>query len=101
VLSYFPDADIVCKLYPCIPLIESNDIETLYRCHIKWFDDGTYYVGDNKKDAGACYIFRAHEFYRYRSIALDRFPWSPYITFNACDINTPKDLEIAKQKAGL
>jgi len=30
-----------------------------------------------------------------------RFPWAEYVLANACDINTPEDLELAKIKAGL
>jgi len=99
VLRYFPKANTVCKLYPCIPLLT---VETLRhgmvsaKCY-----KGIYSVDTECNDAGAFYIFRREEFYKNNSISLKRFPWGIYILENACDINTPEDLEIAKKKAGI
>jgi CMP-N-acetylneuraminic acid synthetase len=101
VLSYFPDVYVVCKLYPCIPLITKYDIIDLFDDYADNRSNGIYLVDDHGKDAGAAYIFTRSAFYKYKTIALNKFPWGGLVTKNACDINTPKDLEIAKQKAGL
>jgi len=101
VLSYFPKVERICKLYPCIPLIESKQIKSMFKHIMSQRYKGGYFVGMNGKDAGACYVFRHSVYSYFGSISLDKYPWSHYITNNACDINTPEDLEIAKQKAGL
>jgi CMP-N-acetylneuraminic acid synthetase len=101
VLSYFPDTDIVCKLYPCIPLITEKDINDLMGFMDRNHYSGIYLTDWNMKDAGACYIFSRANYEIFGSIALDVFPWVKMSTRNACDINTLEDLEIAKQKAGL
>ena len=101
VLRYFPEARAVCKLYPCIPLITIGDIDELYS-HLRFkMNHGIYLTDNNMKDAGACYVFRRDSYDMLGSIALNIFPWTKLSTNNACDINTPEDLEIAKKKAGL
>jgi CMP-N-acetylneuraminic acid synthetase len=98
VLAYFPKANLVCKLYPCVPLLTFFDIR--WTRFILAYVDGSYTVDENGKDAGACYWFKRKSFYKYNSIALDTFPWAKCKLRICQDINTPEDLEIAKQKAG-
>jgi CMP-N-acetylneuraminic acid synthetase len=98
VLSYFPDADIVCKMYPCIPLITKTNIRELYNNFSDFDCEGVYLTGMDFKDSGSIYIFRKKSYEEYGTISLLHFPWSTNMTRNACDINTPADLEIAKQK---
>lgn len=100
VLRYFKDVYWVCKLYPCIPLITAQDIyETYWPTYVKPYN-GHLLTDNNLKDAGACYFFTMKRYQELGTIALDRFPWKCIATNNACDINTPEDLEIAKMKAG-
>jgi CMP-N-acetylneuraminic acid synthetase len=96
VLAYFHHADIVCKLYPCVPLLKWTDI--YYAFHGKW-KYGIYSVDKNGKDAGAFYIFRKHYFDLYGTLALNAYPWDTYPLDVCQDINTPEDLEEAKRKA--
>lgn len=97
VIRYFDEADIVCKLYPCIPTIKPSDIETAFYSLV----DGDYYglfgVDKNGKDAGAFYIFKTSSV--QDSISLSSFPWDTLTLENACDINTPEDLETARRMA--
>jgi CMP-N-acetylneuraminic acid synthetase len=103
-LPYFKEYKYVCKLYPCIPLVTTDDLFNAYR--YLGFSAGAYatYYGEGKttgRDAGAFYIFEHDVFKRLQTISLTDFPWSKYPIVGACDINTPEDLEIAKKKAGL
>jgi CMP-N-acetylneuraminic acid synthetase len=106
VLAYFPDVEIVCKMYPCIPLLSPFQIYDTFNLvksnKYKAYDMhyGAYLVDNEDKDAGACYIFYNSAFKILKTIALKTFPWIKRDIDNACDINTPEDLEIAKQKAG-
>jgi CMP-N-acetylneuraminic acid synthetase len=101
VLAAFPDADIVCKLYPCVPLLRPIDIIGAYEDLTHNDLDGVYSVGrEFGDDAGAFYIFRRSAFEEYESLALNAFPWSTYELDLYQDINTPEDLEEAKKKAG-
>ena len=100
VLAYFPNTDIVCKLYPCIPLITKTDILELYDFYDKRVCDGVYFTDQCYKDSGSAYIFNKKIYDKKKSISLKKYQWSMMRTFHACDINTPEDLEIAKQKAG-
>jgi CMP-N-acetylneuraminic acid synthetase len=99
VLQYFPSATDICKLYPCIPLLTVNDM-------IQGFVDfgsysGAYFCDLSGKDAGCFYRFRKSEYDVFGTIALSKFPWVRIPIDNACDINTPDDLEKAKIKAGI
>lgn len=92
--------DIVCKLYPCIPLITVDDIsKCIEATFLNW--SGAYLTYADGVDAGACYVFTELQYSRYGSIALDKFPWVRIPTSNACDINTVEDLERAKKMAGI
>jgi len=101
VLRYFPEAHAVCKLYPCIPLISDWDIKNLFYLFEQCSMQGFYLVDGMGLDAGAAYVFSCYWFYKNGSIALNKFPWGKWTTKNACDINTPDDLEKAKLKAGI
>ena len=92
--------DIICKLYPCIPLIEIEDIKNAYSQVRRHNKSGAYLVDTFGNDAGACYIFWNYEYKGIKSISLNIFPWTKLLALGACDINTPEDLEIAKMKAG-
>jgi pseudaminic acid cytidylyltransferase len=100
VLRYFPKVDIVCKLYPCIPLVDKYDIKTLVE-YYKTYESPVHFVDIYFKDAGSVYVFSKKTFDIYHSLALNAFAWSACVTYTACDINTPEDLEIAKLKAGI
>ena len=100
VLAYFPKVERICKIYPCIPLIESSLIKSMFKEMSCRHYDGVYLTDMNCKDAGACYMFRRTIYRQLDSIALKKYPWVQFNTPYACDINTPEDLEIAKQKAG-
>ena len=98
VTRYFPKARHFCKLYPCIPLLTANDIQELAkyagRC------TGVYFVDmRHLQDAGAMYLFSHERYLCKKTIALDRFPWVRVPIENACDINTPEDLETARRMA--
>jgi CMP-N-acetylneuraminic acid synthetase len=102
VLRYFPKAKIVCKLYPCVPLMDYRDISRAFYCVASWNDQGVYSVDvETQNDAGAFYVFSNEAFQGYQTIALNSFPWEKMYVENACDINTPDDLEKAKIKAGI
>lgn len=100
VLAYFPKAKIVCKMYPCIPLITSMNIRELFSNFIACDVEGMYFTDMDFKDSGSVYFFEKDAYDMYGTISLADFPWETNMTWNACDINTPEDLEIAKQKAG-
>lgn len=103
VLSYFPKINIVCKMYPCIPLIDPADIRAAYMgfvCDDNNYD-GVYAADGSGKDAGAYYIFTRSAFYKNNTIALDRFKWYKHFLIKCQDINTPEDLEEAKRKAAM
>jgi CMP-N-acetylneuraminic acid synthetase len=99
VTRYFPEVSHFCKLYPCIPLITKYDIVDLFDDYCENNNNGIYLVDHNGKDAGAVYIFNRSAFYKYKTIALNKFPWGGLVTANACDINTPEDLETARRMA--
>jgi CMP-N-acetylneuraminic acid synthetase len=101
VMQYFPKAHIVCKLYPCIPLVSAWDIADTVNHAMMMYNPGVFLVDKNLQDAGACYVFKADKYWEIGSIALSRYPWKIIETPNACDINTPYDLEKAKIKAGI
>lgn len=103
VLRYFPKVNIVCKLYPCIPLIEPADIRVAYMGFVcgEGAHDGVYAVDGEGKDAGAYYIFQRSAFYKNNTIALNRFKWYKHFLLRCQDINTPEDFEEAKRKAAL
>ena len=98
VTRYFPTASHFCKLYPCIPLLTANDIKELAkyagRCTGVYFVDMRHF-----QDAGAMYLFSHERYLCKKTIALDRFPWVRVPIENACDINTPEDLETARRMA--
>ncbi len=109
VLSYFPDAGIVCKLYPCVPLLKIGDMVHAFRFMLTegkedWWDGvhsalmGT--SGYDWTDAGAFYFFRAKAFRGKGTMAFGSgFVWTrKYI--DSIDINTEADLEAARIKAG-
>jgi CMP-N-acetylneuraminic acid synthetase len=102
VLRYFPKVDIVCKLYPCVPLLNTVDILRAMNGLVQWNKKGIY-TTDAKtgQDAGALYMFRADIYNNYGTINLYKYPWTDMPLDNACDINTPDDLEKAKIKAGI
>lgn len=95
--------DIMCKVYPCIPTITSEDIKNLYDSFVDCrYQYGGIYLTDEKGiDAGAAYMFDFNEACEIGSIALNNFPWAKYRIENACDINTPEDLERAKRMANV
>jgi pseudaminic acid cytidylyltransferase len=101
VLRYFPKVDIVCKLYPCVPLLTAFDIGTslLLVKHKKL--DGLYQVDSNYTDAGSYYIFRMSTYKEKKTISLNSYPWATINHGECQDINTPDDLEKAKIKAGI
>jgi CMP-N-acetylneuraminic acid synthetase len=101
VLRYFPNAGIACKLYPCIPLITPMDIANTMINAMFTCNHGVYLVDENLNDAGACYVFKIKKYVETGSISLGGFPWKIIQIPNACDINTPDDLEKAKIKAGI
>jgi CMP-N-acetylneuraminic acid synthetase len=105
VLSYFPKVDNVCKMYPCIPLLTKSHIEIACSVYdgTSAINDGVYFTDKDGKDSGTIYIFRVSAWLRENSIALNKFNWGKMrLKDEECqDINTPDDLEIAKQKAGL
>jgi CMP-N-acetylneuraminic acid synthetase len=103
VLSYFPDVIDVCKLYPCVPLLDPKDMVQAHDWLWNKFGKyrGLYSVDTNGKDAGAFYFFDAQLAGQLNTIKLDKYPWGKYFLKECQDINTPEDLEIAKQKAGL
>jgi CMP-N-acetylneuraminic acid synthetase len=102
VLRYFPKADIVCKLYPCIPLLPWWMIQRAMMV-AEDFLSSFYTVDKNGKDAGAMNVFHVKQYQLGHSIALDKLQWHQInlLDENCQDINTPEDLEIAKKKAGL
>lgn len=99
-LVHFSEALYICKLYPCVPLLEYSQIRDAYGA---WMlsknDNGIYATYPDGRDAGAFYLFRNAVYRRIRTLSLDGFPWVKYPIENACDINTPEDLEEAKRKA--
>lgn len=105
IIKYFPKAENICKLYPCIPLLTVDNIMFLANL----FDStsaihgGMYYTDDDGKDSGSIYLFRKSVYDRIGSIALNVFPWGklPLYYSNCQDINTIQDYEKAKQKAGM
>jgi len=99
VIRYFPDAEIVCKLYPCIPLLKSSDIETAFFSMVDASYYGLYGVDENGVDSGTFYMFMAEAV--KDSISLSRFKWNKFHLSCVQDINTPDDLEKAKTKAGI
>jgi len=99
VLGYFPKADIVCKLYPCIPLIKPKEIELLYHIVDKEYSECEYLVDLDGKDAGACYMFRMALYQKEKTISLKGLDWGRLITTNACDINTVEDYNEAVRMA--
>jgi CMP-N-acetylneuraminic acid synthetase len=44
VLQYFPEAHIVCKLYPCIPLVSAWDIADTVNHAMMMYNFGVYLV---------------------------------------------------------
>lgn len=101
VLEYFPNAAIICKLYPCIPLIQSKQIRDIF-LDVHFSDTYGIYTTDSKwKDAGAIYIFRKSMWDKIKTLSLNVYPWDKIAIANACDINTYADLEEAKRKAGI
>ena len=94
-------ADRICKLYPCVPLLDNADIVVAYFKMVNDRLPGIYSVDGAGNDAGAFYWFTRAAFDRYGTVALDRFPWSKHVLQVCQDINTPEDLEAAKRKAGL
>jgi len=99
VIRYFPDATLVCKLYPCVPLLRVIDLETAYYSLLEGHYNGLYGVDENGVDSGTFYYLYP-EFVK-DSIALDRFEWDKLRLVYVEDINTPEDLEKAKIKAGI
>jgi CMP-N-acetylneuraminic acid synthetase len=99
VLRYFPDATDICKVYPCIPLLTTKDIIEIFIDYRPYH--GAYFCDLSGKDAGCLYRFNMDKYYELKTISLKGFPWVKIPIENACDINTPEDLEIAKKKAGL
>jgi pseudaminic acid cytidylyltransferase len=100
VIRYFPDAGVVCKMYPCVPLLKVVDIEIAYYDFIgEQQMPGVYGVDENSVDSGTFYMFRPDKV--NGSIALDVFPWETMTIGLVQDINTPDDLEKAKIKAGI
>jgi CMP-N-acetylneuraminic acid synthetase len=103
VLRHFPGVNIICKLYPCIPLINPSDIRAAYMKMIKMDSriDGIYSTDASGKDAGAFYIFKRYAYERNMTVSLDRFPWHKHMLMVCQDINTEQDLEEAMRKANL
>jgi hypothetical protein len=97
ILGWFPVYDIVCKLYPCVPLLEHEDLTDAV------FDlysgiPGIYSVDETGKDAGAYYVFRMKDYRKYNTLALDKFPWEKKVLEVCQDINTFEDYMLAKEK---
>jgi CMP-N-acetylneuraminic acid synthetase len=102
VLEYFPEADIICKLYPCIPLIQSELIrDIVLDVYYMKNTNGIYTTDTDGKDAGAVYVFRRTVWDEVKTLRLNVYPWYKAIITTACDINTYADLEEAKRKAGI
>ena len=101
VLQYFPNAETVCKLYPCVPLLKKFTLWQAVNYCIN-FGKSVYLVDKTGKDSGTFYIFNYQQFRKDLTIGLTTFPWVKMCSRDQeCqDINTPEDLEIAKQKAG-
>lgn len=103
ILPYFFDSTIICKLYPCVPLLKSEDIGFAF-LQLCAGASGVYSVDPTGKDAGAFYWFRRDEWRKRGTINIidGRFPWDTYVLpYERCqDINYPEDLEKARKKAG-
>ena len=71
--------------------------------HTKQTGRPIYSIDEQCGDAGAFYVFKIDDYYKYGTIGLYNFPWgTTVLTDNQCqDINTPDDLEKAKIKAGI
>jgi CMP-2-keto-3-deoxyoctulosonic acid synthetase len=103
VLRYFPKVNIVCKLYPCIPLLRLHVLRMAAE-HVIDSGRSMYSVDKDGVDAGAFYIFPIARYHMHGTISLSRFPWDEAMILRdeQCqDINTPDDLEKAKIKAGI
>ncbi len=102
VLGYFRDIDVVCKLYPCVPLLTQYNIVDIWYKFEQYLVGGIYSVDENGKDAGAVYMFGFQDWLKYKTINIvdGVFPWHKYRLAKCQDINYPGDLEIARQKAG-
>jgi len=100
VLGYFPQADIVCKLYPCVPLLKTFTLwQAVWHCekvHIP-----VYLVDENKKDSGAFYVFPYGLYKDCGTLSLDTFPWAKMTCKEQqCkDINTIEDYNEAVRMA--
>lgn len=99
-LRYFPAADYVMKLYPCVPLLTEDDIHSAFDVMRLNNAHGIYGVDDQGIDSGSFYIFKHSSFITYDTLALDEFPWMRYTLDRCQDINVPGDLEKARMKAG-
>lgn len=102
VLGYFRDIDVVCKLYPCVPLLDQyNIVDTWYKLE-QYVCDGVYGVDETGKDAGALYMFKYSAWQDKKTINIKdgRFNWYKYRLPKCQDINYPGDLDIARMKAG-
>ena len=99
VTRYFPNSDIFCKMYPCVPLLTKTNILELYHAYRDNDSYGVYFTDTDFKDAGSVYIFGRDDYKAYGTISLSGFPWSTKMTNNAIDINTPEDLETARRIA--
>jgi CMP-N-acetylneuraminic acid synthetase len=97
VTRYFPASSHYCKIYPCIPLITADDIRRLAKFYATY--KGRFFTDMQLKDAGAVYVFSRYWFKTYGTIALGKYPWEAIPIENACDINTPEDLETARRMA--
>ena len=99
VIRYFPDADIICKMYPCVPLLTVNDIKLGYfGVHYEDYS-GIYATDHDGIDSGTFYMFQKSRV--EDTISLNGFAWSTIVLSLVQDINTPDDLEKAKLKAGI
>jgi Cytidylyltransferase len=101
VVGYFDHVATVCKLYPCVPLLDYNDILQAHSWLWSKFGRyrGLYSVDESGKDAGAFYLYDPGTFRSLDTIALDRFPWGKYFLKVCKDINTIEDYNEAVRMA--
>lgn len=89
----FENVDIVCKLYPCVPLLQVSELQDAYKV-FKQQGGGLMSVDTDGNDAGAFYFFRPKDV----EFRLSHINWLKYELPVSQDINTYEDIEEAKGK---
>lgn len=84
--------DIICSLYPCVPLLKIHDLRRAYVRFMMSDDEALIAVDSNGVDAGAFY------YYRMPLQAIDNVTYKDYTLEVAQDINTFDDIREAERK---